>query len=129
MAPKPNFFASVRRLQKERSQPRKSVLGSSPGEDVFYSSETKHDKKERQHLSFLLQRNYRDKGHNHEYLLCENDLCSSETKDDKRKGPRLKFVSAERLQEQMSRPRRTVLGSSPGEDAFCKLEKKYGRAA
>jgi hypothetical protein len=43
-APRPKFFVSKRRLQKQRLQPRKVALGSCHGEDVFCSSETKHDR-------------------------------------------------------------------------------------
>jgi hypothetical protein len=34
-APRPKLFVSKRRLQEQRPQPQKSVLGSSPGENVF----------------------------------------------------------------------------------------------
>jgi hypothetical protein len=34
-APRPKLFISVRRLQEQRPQPRKIVLGTSPDEDGF----------------------------------------------------------------------------------------------
>jgi hypothetical protein len=42
---RPKLYVSKRRLQKQRPQPRKTVLGSSPDEDIFCSSETKHDRR------------------------------------------------------------------------------------
>lgn len=44
-APEPKFFASRRELQKRRMHPWKAVLSSPPNEDVFYSSEIKHNKR------------------------------------------------------------------------------------
>jgi hypothetical protein len=38
MVPEPKLFVSKRRLQKQRSEPRKIVLGSIPSEDGFCSS-------------------------------------------------------------------------------------------
>jgi hypothetical protein len=49
----------------------KTVLGSSTDEDVFCSSESKHDKRTAPRPKFLFRReNYRNKGHNPEYVLC-----------------------------------------------------------
>jgi hypothetical protein len=36
MAPRPKFYVSKRRLQKQRPQPLKTVLGSILGEDVGF---------------------------------------------------------------------------------------------
>jgi hypothetical protein len=44
-APDPQLFVSARRLQEQRPRQLKTVLGSSPDEDVFYSSETKYDRR------------------------------------------------------------------------------------
>jgi hypothetical protein len=44
-SPSPKLFVSTRRLQEKRPQPRETVLGLSPGEDGFCSSETKHDRR------------------------------------------------------------------------------------
>jgi hypothetical protein len=44
-APRPKLFVSASRLQEQRPQHRKTVMGSSPDEDDFYSSETKHDRR------------------------------------------------------------------------------------
>jgi hypothetical protein len=43
-APRPKLLVSARRLQDQRPQPRKTVLDSSPGEEVFCSWETKRDR-------------------------------------------------------------------------------------
>jgi hypothetical protein len=43
--PRPKLFVSERRLQEQRSQPQKAALGSSPGEDGFFSLEMKHDRR------------------------------------------------------------------------------------
>jgi hypothetical protein len=51
--------------------------------------------------------------------LGEGGFCSWESKHDSRTAPRPKlFVSARRLQEQKSQPRKCVLGSSTGKDSF-----------
>jgi hypothetical protein len=42
MVPRPMSFVSVRRLQEQRPQARKVVLGLSPDEDDFCSSKAKH---------------------------------------------------------------------------------------
>jgi hypothetical protein len=42
----PKLFVSRRKLQDKGHNPEKSVLGSGPGEDVFCSSVTKHDRRE-----------------------------------------------------------------------------------
>jgi hypothetical protein len=42
--PRPRLFVSKRRLQKQRPEPRKIVLGSIPSEDVFCSSDTNRQK-------------------------------------------------------------------------------------
>jgi hypothetical protein len=39
-APRPKLFASAMRLQEQGLQPRNTVLGSSPGEDIFRTMET-----------------------------------------------------------------------------------------
>jgi hypothetical protein len=98
-APRPKLFASKSRLQKQRPQPRQTFLGSSPGEDGFCSWVTTHDRRTTSR-------------------------------------PKL-FVLAERLQQKRPQPRKmswvltsvkvvteakvtnpkSVLGSSPGEDA------------
>jgi hypothetical protein len=41
--PRPELFVSKRRLQKQRPQPLKTVLGSIPGEDVFCNEVTEYD--------------------------------------------------------------------------------------
>jgi hypothetical protein len=45
MAPRPKLVVLAGRLQKERKQPRKCVLGSNSGEDSFYSSVTDQDRR------------------------------------------------------------------------------------
>jgi hypothetical protein len=42
-APRPKLFVSKRRLQKQRPQRRRTILGSSSDKDDFCSSKTKHD--------------------------------------------------------------------------------------
>jgi hypothetical protein len=37
------------------------------------------------------------------------------------------FVSKRRLQKQRPQPQKTVLGSIPGEEAFCTLDSNNGR--
>jgi hypothetical protein len=44
MGPRRKLFVS-NRLQKQRPQPRRTVLGSITGEGVFCTSETKHDRR------------------------------------------------------------------------------------
>jgi hypothetical protein len=39
-APRPELFVTARRLQEQRPQPERTVLGSSHGEDVFCTLET-----------------------------------------------------------------------------------------
>jgi hypothetical protein len=43
MVPRPKLFVSKRKLQRHRSQPRETVLGSCPGKGISCSSENKHD--------------------------------------------------------------------------------------
>jgi hypothetical protein len=42
--PRPKLFISTEKLQEQRSQPRKTVMGSRPGGD-FCTSKTKHDRR------------------------------------------------------------------------------------
>jgi hypothetical protein len=44
MVPRQKFFASARKLQKQRPQCNKSVLGSSASDDVFSSLKTIQDR-------------------------------------------------------------------------------------
>jgi hypothetical protein len=53
----------------QRSKLRKSVLGLSPGECGFFSSETDHDRRKSPRPKFLFRgEDYRDKGHNPENM-------------------------------------------------------------
>jgi hypothetical protein len=66
-APKPKLFASKRRLQKERPQPRKTVLGSSASEDGSVSRKLISIEERRQGQSYLFRwGDYRNRDHNHE---------------------------------------------------------------
>jgi hypothetical protein len=55
-APKPKLFAPVTRLQEQRPQLQKTVLGSSPDEDGFSSLETKHNRTVQRTKLFVLAR-------------------------------------------------------------------------
>jgi hypothetical protein len=71
MAPKPELFVSKRRLQKQKPQPRKTALGSSPDEDGFSNLETKHEKRTMPRPKmFVSAGDYRNKGHNPKKLSC-----------------------------------------------------------
>jgi hypothetical protein len=64
------------RIKEPRSQTRTSVLGSSPGENGFCGSKTKHDR--RTALSpklFVSTRKLRNKGQNPENCLGHESLC------------------------------------------------------
>jgi hypothetical protein len=45
MAPRPKLFVLMRRIQQQRSQSRKTVLGLGSSEDGFHSSETNYDRR------------------------------------------------------------------------------------
>jgi hypothetical protein len=55
-APRSELFASKRKLQNQRPEPRKAGLGSRSGDGGFYNSETKHDRITAQRPELLLQR-------------------------------------------------------------------------
>jgi hypothetical protein len=87
--------------------PEKFVLGFSPGEGRFFSSETKYNRRP---------------------VPNEDGFCSSETKYNRRTAPTSKlFILAGRLQEQRKQPQKSVPGSSPGEDGFCSPITKQDR--
>jgi hypothetical protein len=55
----------VGRLQEQRPQPQKTVLGLNPSEDGFCSLETNHDRRTAPGPKCLFQQGYyRNKGHN-----------------------------------------------------------------
>jgi hypothetical protein len=118
--PRPKLFASARILQEQRPQPRKTVLGSSPGEDVFCSSKLNKIEKRRQEQSYMLRRgDYRNKGNNPEncpgFESQWKQFLKLKTKYERKTGPRTKlYASTRRLQKQRPQPRETALGSSPG---------------
>jgi hypothetical protein len=62
-APRPNLFISPRRLQEQRLQPRKSVLGSSPSDNAFVARKLSTIEEWRRDKNYLYrQRDYRNKG-------------------------------------------------------------------
>jgi hypothetical protein len=69
MAPRSKLVVSARRLQEQRLQPRKSVLGSSPGLEGSIVRKLSTIKEQRQDKSCLFRRgDYRNKGHSPEKL-------------------------------------------------------------
>jgi hypothetical protein len=88
-APRPKLFVSVRRLQEQRPQPRKTVMGSSPSEDGF---------------SICLQLTAVDD------CLKANELKMTNAKI---------IFWGRRLQEQRSEPQKAILDSVSSDTATC----------
>jgi hypothetical protein len=89
-APKTKLSASAGRLEEQRPQPRKYVLGSSPGEGGFCSLETKHNKRAAPRIKFSASagRLQEQRPQSRKFVPGsspgEDGFCSSVTKRDRR---------------------------------------------
>lgn len=76
MAPRPKFFVSASRLQKQRLNPRKSVQGYGPGEESSLAAKLDTIEQDQEKSCLFWRRNYKKKSHN----LDEGTVFSSTTK-------------------------------------------------
>jgi hypothetical protein len=102
-------------------------VGSSPGEDDYYSLETKQNRRTMPMPEFFeAVRNYRNKGDNPKNLswfrVTVNTVSVAWELSMMKRIEQKLFVSVERLQEQRLQTKETILGSSPAEGVFCTLK-------